>query len=133
MPKAKQSRNNFFEPTSLPKKQTNKFNLMRPQVDLFSFVFWKKLKTSKRHFEIKWPLDQNYCCHFTMRDPVSKWKLWMLFCFRTGGFTESHCLIIRQYMAKREKGRLKQARKPSRIPARRGVKPYMSMKRLTSL
>ena len=23
---------------------------------LFSFVFWKKLKTPKRHFEINWPL-----------------------------------------------------------------------------
>ena len=43
----------------------------------------------------------------------------------------SGCVIL--YTAKREKGRLKQARKPSRIPAGRGVKPYMSMKRLTSL
>ena len=24
--------------------------------DVFSFVFWKKLKTPKRHFEIIWPL-----------------------------------------------------------------------------
>ena len=32
------------------------FTTMIPQVDLFSFVFWKKLKTSKRHFEINWPL-----------------------------------------------------------------------------
>ena len=24
--------------------------------DLFLFVFWRKLKTSKRHFEINWPL-----------------------------------------------------------------------------
>ena len=29
---------------------------MKPQVDLFSFVFWRKLKTPKRHFEINWPL-----------------------------------------------------------------------------
>ena len=29
---------------------------MIPQVDLFSFVFWKNLKTPKRHFEINWPL-----------------------------------------------------------------------------
>ena len=37
-----------------PKKRTKKFdfNTMIPQVDLFSFVFWKKLKTPKRHFEI---------------------------------------------------------------------------------
>ena len=24
--------------------------------DVFSFVFWKKLKSTKRHFEINWPL-----------------------------------------------------------------------------
>ena len=29
---------------------------MIPQVDLFSFVLWKNLKTPKRHFEINWPL-----------------------------------------------------------------------------
>ena len=27
-----------------------------PLVDLFSFVFWRTLKTPKRHFEINWPL-----------------------------------------------------------------------------
>ena len=36
------------------KKRTNKFNFttMIPQDDLFSFVFWRKLKTPKRLFEI---------------------------------------------------------------------------------
>ena len=36
------------------KKQTNQFNCTTiiPQVDLFLFVFWRKLKTPKRHFEI---------------------------------------------------------------------------------
>ena len=36
------------------KKRTNKFDFttMIPHVDLFSFVFWRKLKTPKRHFEI---------------------------------------------------------------------------------
>ena len=29
---------------------------MKLQVDLFSFVFWRKLKSPKRHFEIIWPL-----------------------------------------------------------------------------
>ena len=40
------------------KKQTNEFyfTTMKAQVDLFSFVFWRKLMTPKRHFEIKWPL-----------------------------------------------------------------------------
>ena len=35
-------------------KRTNEFDFttMIPQVNLFSFVFWKKLKTPKRHFEI---------------------------------------------------------------------------------
>ena len=37
-----------------PKKRTKKFDFttMIPQVDLFSFVFWEKLKTPKRHFKI---------------------------------------------------------------------------------
>jgi hypothetical protein len=35
------------------------FNLttMIPQVELYSFVFWKILKTPKRQFEINWPLS----------------------------------------------------------------------------
>ena len=37
-----------------PKKRTKKFDFttMIPQVDLFFFIFWEKLKTPKRHFEI---------------------------------------------------------------------------------
>ena len=37
-----------------PTNRTKKFDCttMIPQVDLFSFVFWEKLKTPKRHFEI---------------------------------------------------------------------------------
>ena len=36
------------------KKQTKEFDFttMIPQVDLFSFVFWRKSKTPKNHFEI---------------------------------------------------------------------------------
>ena len=30
--------------------------------DLFSFVFWKKVKTQKRHFEINWPLVETLSC-----------------------------------------------------------------------
>ena len=43
------------------KNDRKKFNLttMIPQVDLFSFVFWKNLQTPKRHFEINWPLQNN--------------------------------------------------------------------------
>ena len=48
--KVRQIRNDFFKPTFLPKnEQTNSTLLL---VDLFSFVFWKKVKTPKRHFEI---------------------------------------------------------------------------------
>ena len=48
------------------KKRTKQFDLttMIPQVDLFSFVFWKNLKTPKRHFEINWPLK---IAHFENR------------------------------------------------------------------
>ena len=35
------------------------FTTMIPQVDLSSFVFWKKLKTPKRHFEINCPLAKD--------------------------------------------------------------------------
>ena len=36
------------------KKRTKEFDFttMIPQVDLFSFVFWRKSKTPKNHFEI---------------------------------------------------------------------------------
>ena len=35
-------------------KQTNKLNIstLKPQVNLFSLVFWKKLKTPNRNFKI---------------------------------------------------------------------------------
>ena len=48
----------FFQADISSKKQTNEFyfTTMKPQVDLFLFVFWKKLKTPKRHCEINWPL-----------------------------------------------------------------------------
>ena len=53
--KVRQSRNDFFKPSLLPK--TNEINLttMIPQVDLFSFVFGRNWDT-KRHVEIDWPL-----------------------------------------------------------------------------
>ena len=43
-------------------KRTKKYNLttMISQVDLFSFLFWKNLKTPKRHFEINWPLNHTH-------------------------------------------------------------------------
>ena len=52
--KVRQIRNDFFKPTFLPKNERTNSTLLL--VDLFSFVFWKKVKTPKRHFEINWPL-----------------------------------------------------------------------------
>ena len=48
----------FFQVVLSSKKGTNEFyfTIMTPQIDLFLFVFWKKLKTPKRLFEIIWPL-----------------------------------------------------------------------------
>ena len=45
----------FFQASISSKKWTNElyFTTMKAQVDLFLFVFWKKLKTPKRHFEKK--------------------------------------------------------------------------------
>ena len=56
--KVRQSQNDFFKPMFLPKnKQSNSTSLLwNREVDMFPFVFWKKLKTSKRHFEITWTL-----------------------------------------------------------------------------
>ena len=58
--KVRQSRNDLFKPTFLPKKWTNKFDFttMILQVNLFSFVFWRKSTTPKNHFEINWPLSR---------------------------------------------------------------------------
>ena len=56
--KVKQFRNDFFKPTFLPKNERrNSTSLL---VDLISFVFWKKVKTPKRLFEINWPLSLNH-------------------------------------------------------------------------
>ena len=43
--KVRQSQNDFFKPTFLPKFDFT--TMIPPQIDLFSFVFWKKLKTPK--------------------------------------------------------------------------------------
>ena len=49
----------FYLANVSSKKRTNEFyfTIMKPQVDLISFVFWRKLKTPKKHFEIIWPLQ----------------------------------------------------------------------------
>ena len=52
----------FFQVDVSSKKQTNEFyfTTLKPQAYLLSFVFWRKLKTPKRHFEIIWPLLLDY-------------------------------------------------------------------------
>ena len=51
--KVRQSRNDFFKPTILPKYERTYYDTSGRLV----FVrFWKKLKTPRRHFEINWPL-----------------------------------------------------------------------------
>ena len=47
--KFRQNRNDFFKSTFPPKNE--RMNLILLLWDLFSFVFWRKLKTAKRHFE----------------------------------------------------------------------------------
>ena len=49
----------FFQAEVSSTKRMNEFyfTTMIPQVDLFSSIFWKKLKTPKKHFEINWPLQ----------------------------------------------------------------------------
>jgi hypothetical protein len=48
--KVSQIRNDFFKPTFLPKNERTNPPLLL--VDLFLFVFWKKVKTPKRHSKL---------------------------------------------------------------------------------
>ena len=51
---------------------------MIPQVNSFSIVFWKNLKTLKRHFEINWPLvKSNFFDQFLeeLRIPKSSFEI----------------------------------------------------------
>ena len=61
-PKGQKKSKWFFQADVSSKKRMNKFyfTTMKLQVDLFSFVFLRKLKTPKRHFEINWPLSFSY-------------------------------------------------------------------------
>ena len=51
--KVRKSRNDFFKQTFPPKKNKDSILLLW---ELFSSVFWRKLKTPKRLFEINWTL-----------------------------------------------------------------------------
>ena len=53
-PKGQRNSKLFFKDNVSSKKRMNEFNFTTkiPQVDLFSFVFWRKLMTQKSYFEI---------------------------------------------------------------------------------
>ena len=48
-------------------KKTEKMNSFLLLCDVFSFVFWKKLKTPKKPFEIIWPLKSTLMCWRNLR------------------------------------------------------------------
>ena len=58
----------FFQADVSSNNRTNEFDstTMIPQVYLFLFVFWKKFKTPKRHFEINWPLVTGNFIHWKL-------------------------------------------------------------------
>ena len=55
--KVNQFRKQIVKPWILPKNE--RMNLPLLLWDVFLFIFWKKLKSTKRHFEINWPLKHN--------------------------------------------------------------------------
>ena len=64
----------FFQAYFSSKKRTNEFyfTTMKPQADLFSFVYWRKLKTPKRHIEINCPLPFK---NFSATTEISKFGI----------------------------------------------------------
>ena len=59
------------------------YNYMIPQVYLFSIVFWRKMKTPKWHFEINWPLAQDFKKDLRAFDNVSENIYLRLFIYNT--------------------------------------------------
>jgi hypothetical protein len=55
----------FLKSSISSKKWTNKFDFTTiiTQVDLFSFIFWRKLTTPKNYFEMNWPLARRTEAH----------------------------------------------------------------------
>ena len=85
--KVRQIRNDFFKLTFLSKNERTNSTLLL--VDLFSFVFWKKVKTPKRHFAINWPLHGTNLGRVIFTDMMTdEWRYWIvllvfIFSFRT--------------------------------------------------
>ena len=73
----------IFSSQCIFQKQMNEFNIttLRPQVDLFLFVLWKKLKTQKRNFKIYWPLENTKKTFESSIDDdfkVQRWHTWSI-------------------------------------------------------
>ena len=80
-PKGQKKSKWFFQAEVSSKKPTIEFyfTAMKPHVDMFSFIFWRKLKTPKRHFEINWPLvveNRVNWHHWTIKTVQSK-EFWI--------------------------------------------------------
>ena len=86
----------FFQVEVSSKKRMNKFyfTTMKPQADLFFFIFWRKLKTPKRHFEIIWPFAlRAYCLNIYIP------------CFRTQmTTTRRRCALASSHWCKKVEG-----------------------------
>ena len=101
----------FFQTDVSSKNRTNEFDFttMILQVDLFSFVFWKKLKTPKRHFEINRPLEKKKILFF--KRPIQLkvvWSyddlLWFVNWFKIAGSKYFwRCVEISSYLKKKQR------------------------------
>ena len=92
----------FWYPQFFPKMNEKIVSTtMIPQVGLFSFVFWKNLKTPKRHFEINWRLIQRlgfirYSCDKVLVSLMTKFlTIWDLttFIWRQNPLNYDHATI----------------------------------------
>ena len=87
--KVRQIRNDFFKPTFLPKNERTNSTLLL--VDLFSFVFWKKVKTPKIHVEINRPFGKYILDLETLKNGVKFTIYWKF------------ALGVRKFFKKKEK------------------------------
>ena len=92
--KVRQIRNDFFKPMFLPKNERTNSTLLL--LDLFSFVFWKKVKTPKRHFEINWPLGciSNPSFFSPSYSVLSGWTIANSINLAAMGFGMPECLYV---------------------------------------
>ena len=98
--KVRQNRNDFSSRKFPPKNErTNSLLLLW---DLFSFVFWRKLKTSKRHFEINWPLATargkvEFMLAFLLEAPCFLVMIWAGFSQRTVAWKICSTVLVHKW------------------------------------